>query len=77
MPRPSNAPTTPPAPAPYRPTRGDRLGPDAALIYRVIPHMIVMFGCFALLFFVLKGVLGYPAGLIIPLALATTAILTR
>jgi hypothetical protein len=77
MSRPSNALPTPPSPAPYRRTRGDRLGPDAALIYRVVPYMIVMFGCFALLFHVLKDVFGYPGGLVIPLALATTAILTR
>src|SRR5687768_15214613 len=71
---PSNAP--PPAPAQYRRTRGDRLGPDAALIYRAVPYMIVLFGCLALLFSILRQRFEYSSAWIIPLALATTAALT-
>ena len=79
MSRPSNAPPTPPTPplpAPYRRTRGDRLGPEAALILRALPYMIVLFGCLALLFSVLQKQFGYPAALVVPLALVGTAVLT-
>ena len=72
---PSNAPP-PPAPAQYRRTRGDRLGPDAALMYRAVPYMIVLFACLALLFYILRQRLEYSSAWIIPLALATTAAVT-
>jgi hypothetical protein len=63
-------------PASYRRTRGDRLGPDAALIYRAVPYMIVVFMCVALLFGILQRRFEYGSVWIIPLALATTAAIT-
>ena len=72
----SNAPSQP-EPAPYRRTRGDRLGPDAALIYRVVPYMVVLFACFALLFYLLRRQFDFSSAWVIPLALATTAAITH
>jgi len=60
----SNAPKEPRALAAYPLTRSDRRGPDAALLYRVVPYMIVIFACCTVLF----SVLGVPLILGMPLA---------
>ena len=73
---PSSNPSDQPASSTYQPTRLDRLGPDGALMLRAIPYMLVVFACTVLLFSTLRQKLEYPAALVLPLALVTTAGIT-
>ena len=73
MPGSSNASGPSRPPPPYRRTRFDRMGPDAALLLRAIPFMIVVFAGLMLLFSMLRERMGYPGQLVLVSALVVTA----
>ncbi len=72
MPRWSNLSEDPRRSTEYRLTRSDRRGPNAALLYRAVPYMLLIFGCCVFLF----ARLGVPLLFALPLSAGVTGAVT-